>query len=113
VPLDIEETRSGAVGDPLGTGGPKGGMVRRPFRVWECRNVGIVAHIFTASSPKSRLDIISKPVWKPKCNKTLASFHVLVICTGLRPLARDSEPDLRVLLLLTSLFLVNLAISVS
>jgi len=62
VPLDVEETRSGAVGDPLGTGGPKGEMVRRPFSVWECRNVGSVAHIFTLSSPKRRLNIIRKPV---------------------------------------------------
>ena len=62
VPLDVEDTRSGDVGDPLRTGGPKGGMVRRPFRVWECRNVGSVAHTFALSSPKRRLNIIRKPV---------------------------------------------------
>ena len=50
------------MGDPVGTGVPKGGMVGRPFRVWDCRNVGSVAHIYTASSPKSRLNIISEAV---------------------------------------------------
>jgi hypothetical protein len=76
-------------------------MVRRPFRVWECRNVGSVAHIFTASSPKSRLNIISKPVCKPDCNTTFSQLSRAYELY--RPTSFDpglSEPDLWVLLLL-------------